>query len=90
MGKIDLHLSIDAELLSRAEAAGLDPAQALEEALASRLERGARDQGQTLHSEPEGPEARARRWADENVDAIQEHNARIAERGLVGADWRRW
>lgn len=90
MGKIDLHLSIDAELLRRAEAAGVDPSRTLEEALSARLENGMREHGQAFISETEGAETRAQRWARENAEAIQEHNDRIAERGLIGADWRRW
>lgn len=35
-------------------------------------------------------EARAAKWAEENADAIEDYNRRIAERGLIGADWRRW
>ncbi len=33
---------------------------------------------------------RARRWADENADAVSVHNARIADRGVFGQDLRRW
>ena len=56
MGKIDLHLSIDAELLRRAEAAGVDPSRTLEEALSARLENGMREHGQAFISETEGAE----------------------------------
>jgi len=90
MEKTDLHLSIDADLLKRAEAAGIDPSEALEEALAARLDAGVRDQGRPFEDQTNDAEARATRWALENAEAIREHNDRIAERGLIGADWRRW
>ena len=90
MGKIDLHLSIDAELLRRAEAAGLDPSAALEDALSSRLDQGMREQAPAFRPKVEALETSAERWARDNAEAIEEHNDRIAERGLIGADWRRW
>lgn len=40
--------------------------------------------------DPAGAEARARRWAEENAEAIKEHNDRIARRGLIGDHFRKW
>ena len=33
--------------------------------------------------DPAGAEARAKRWAEENAEAIKDHNRRIRERGLL-------
>ena len=90
MGKIDLHLSIDAELLKRAEAAGVDPSQALEEALSARLDSGVREQTRPFQGHESAAEARAAQWAAENADAIKDYNRRVAERGVFGEEWRRW
>lgn len=89
MDKRDLRLSIDADLLRRAEAAGVDPAATLEAALTQRLQ-GVHEQG--LPFEGRGAEAddRAAQWARENAEAIADYNRRIAERGVFGQDWRRW
>ncbi|HWT51703.1 MAG TPA: type II toxin-antitoxin system CcdA family antitoxin [Caulobacter sp.] len=40
--------------------------------------------------DPAGGEERARRWAEENAEAIKEHNERIAQRGLISDYFRRW
>jgi antitoxin CcdA len=32
----------------------------------------------------------AKRWAEENAEAIRVHNERIAERGVFGEGFRRW
>ena len=40
--------------------------------------------------DPAGAEDRARRWAEENAEAIREHNARIEERGLISDHFRKW
>lgn len=90
MGKIDLHLSVDADLLKRAKAAGVDPSEALEEALASRLDQGVHDQGQAFRGNDGAAEARAARWAADNAEAIKDYNRRIADRGVFGEEWRRW
>jgi len=90
MGKIDLHLSIDADLLKRAEAAGVDPSEALEAALSSLPDRGVHDQAKASRGDDAAAEARAAAWAIENAEAIKDYNRRIAERGVFGEDWRRW
>ncbi|MDO9336352.1 MAG: type II toxin-antitoxin system CcdA family antitoxin [Caulobacter sp.] len=87
MDKRDLRLSIDADLLRRAEAAGVDPARTLEAALAERLQ-GVRDQGRAF--EGQDADGRAARWAEDNADAIADYNRRIADRGVFGQEWRRW
>ena len=40
--------------------------------------------------DPAGAEERARPWAAENAEAIKEHNARIARRGLISDHFRKW
>jgi antitoxin CcdA len=77
MGKAELKLEIDADLLKQAEDAHLPISQVLEQALEARLH-------------PEGVEERARRWADENADAIRAYGERIEREGVFGEDWRTW
>ena len=78
MGKAEL--KIDAELLARAKAAGVKAEQVVEEAL--------RDAIRKLDTA--GAEARAAKWAEENAEAIADYNRRIKERGLIGAEFRKW
>lgn len=40
--------------------------------------------------DPAGAEERARRWAEENAEAIAEHNELIAKRGLISDHFRKW
>jgi post-segregation antitoxin (ccd killing protein) len=37
-----------------------------------------------------GAAERARRWADENAQAIRPYNAFVEEHGVVGDDFRSW
>jgi antitoxin CcdA len=39
---------------------------------------------------PVEAEAAARKWAEENAEAIRVHNERIEARGVWGRDLRRW
>ncbi len=71
---------IDPELLENAARIGLSVAGLSERDLRLRL--------QTL--DPAGAEARARRWAEENAEAIRRHAARIEREGCFGEEWRRW
>jgi antitoxin CcdA len=82
MGKVELHLQVDAELLARAEEKGVMLGDALEDGIRSALSRRA-------DIEAEGDSA-ASKWADENADAIRRHNEVIAQRGIFGEDARRW
>ncbi|MDP3747281.1 MAG: type II toxin-antitoxin system CcdA family antitoxin [Phenylobacterium sp.] len=77
MGKAELKIEIDEDLLARAKESGR-PISAL-------IEAGLRATGPS----PSGEE-RARRWAEENAEAIAEYNRRIAERGLIGDKLRKW
>lgn len=80
MGKVELNIEIDPELLAQAKTLGLSVAGLSETQL--RL---------LLHKiDPSGAETRARRWAEENAEAIKEHNERIENRGLISDHFRRW
>jgi post-segregation antitoxin (ccd killing protein) len=97
MGKVELRVEIDTELVAQARAAGI----ALDEAAEVGLRIALADAG---HGRPLGAVAshlrqaadparaneRARRWVRENAEAISIHNARVAERGVFGEDLRRW
>lgn len=71
---------IDPELLEQAARLGLD--------IGGMNERDLRLHLQKL--DPAGAEARAHRWAEENAEAIKDHNERIRRRGLIGDHFRRW
>ena len=77
MGKAELKIEIDADLLKRARAAHVPLEQIVEEALEARLP-------------PAGVEERARAWAAENAEAIKDHEERIARYGVFGDDLRTW
>jgi antitoxin CcdA len=97
MGKIELRVEIDTDLAARAREAGvaLDDAAELGLRIALAAAGNGRPLGMvTSHlrqgADPQAAEARARRWALENAEAISVHNAQVAERGLFGEDLRRW
>lgn len=80
MGKAELRIEIDADLLKRAQDSGRPLAELVEEGLRSRLP-------------PEGVsegDDRALKWAEDNAEAIADYNRRIAERGLFGDEFRKW
>ena len=71
---------IDPELLEQAARLGLDSGGMSETVLRLHLQK----------LDPAGAEARARRWAEENAEAIRHNNEAVARRGVFGADLRRW
>jgi antitoxin CcdA len=73
MSKVELNIGIDPELVERAKRLGISIAGMSEVQLRLHLQR----------VDPAGAEARAKRWAEENAEAIQDHNRRIRERGLL-------
>jgi len=77
MGKAELKIEIDAALLAQARAAGLDLAGLTEAAVRQALG-------------PAGVEERAAQWIEENAEGIADYNRRIRERGLIGAEFRKW
>ena len=80
MGKVDLRLKVDAELLAHAEKQGVSLEQALEQGIRAALRPTA----------PADTESAARQWAEENAAAIKDHEQRIAEYGVFGEDLRTW
>ncbi|WP_395943691.1 type II toxin-antitoxin system CcdA family antitoxin [Brevundimonas sp.] len=73
MGKVELNIGIDPELVEQAQALGVSIVGMDERALRLHLQK----------VDPAGAEARAKRWAEENAEAIEDHNRRIRERGLL-------
>ena len=61
MGKVELNIGIDPELVEQAERLGLDISGMDERTLRLHLQK----------VDPAGAEARAKRWAEENAEAIQ-------------------
>lgn len=71
---------VDPELLENAARIGLSVEGLSERDLRLRLQK----------LDPAGAEARARRWAEENAEAIREHNVAIDRRGLISEHFRKW
>ncbi|NGM52173.1 type II toxin-antitoxin system CcdA family antitoxin [Caulobacter sp. 602-2] len=84
MGKPELDIAaergIDPELLAQAQRLGISVDGMSETQLRLHLQK----------VDPAGAEERARRWAEENAEAIKAHNAFVEEHGPFGAEWRRW
>lgn len=81
MGKPELNIGIEPELLEQAVRLGLSVAGMDERTLRLHLQK----------IDPAGAEARAKRWAEENAEAIRDHNRRVQERGLLSDHIRpRW
>jgi antitoxin CcdA len=89
MGKTELKIEIDADLLETARQAGMPLEAVVEDGIRRALVHHA---DLTRPSKlPEGvADERAKQWASDNAEAIAEFNQRIAERGLISAEWRRW
>ncbi|MDI1365857.1 MAG: type II toxin-antitoxin system CcdA family antitoxin [bacterium] len=71
---------IDPELLAQARRLGLSVAGFSETQLRLHLQK----------VDPVGAEERARRWAEENAEAIKEHNRFVEEHGLLSDHLRTW
>lgn len=80
MGKVELDIGIDPELLAQAMRLGISTAGMSEIQLRLHLQK----------VDPAGAEERARRWAEENAEAIKEHNVFIEEHGLLSDHLRTW
>ncbi len=80
MGKVEPDIGIDPELLAQAKRLGISVAGMSETQLRLHLQK----------IDPAGAEERARRWAEENAEAIKEHNAFIEEHGLLSDHLRTW
>ena len=73
-------IEIEPELLEQAARLGIDVTGVDERSLRLYLQK----------VDPAGAEARAKRWAEENAEAIKIHNDRIAKYGVFGEDLRNW
>lgn len=71
---------VDPELLEQAQRLGISVAGMSNVQLKLHLQK----------VDPAGAEARARRWAEENAEAIKAYNERIRRRGCFGDQFRRW
>ncbi len=80
MDKIELNPDIEPELVEQAGRLGISIAGMSEVQLRLHLQK----------VDPAGAEARAKRWAEENAEAIKIHNEFVAKHGVFGAEWRRW
>ncbi len=80
MGNVELNIGIGPELLAQAERLGINVADMSETTLRLQVQK----------VDPKGAEARARRWAEENAEAIKLCNDRIDRHGVFGDDLRTW
>ncbi|WP_312161846.1 type II toxin-antitoxin system CcdA family antitoxin [Phenylobacterium sp.] len=77
MGKAELKITIDEDLLAQAVELGLDVNALTEAAVRAALRDNA-------------DEAKARRWASDNAEAIEANRERIERYGVFGEDLRTW
>ena len=80
MGKVELNIGIDPELIEQAARLGISIAGMDERALRLHLQK----------VDPAGAETRAKRWAEENAVAIKDHNAFVEKHGLLSDHIRPW
>jgi antitoxin CcdA len=80
MGKVELDIGIDPELLAQAKRLGISVAGMSETQLRLHLQK----------VDPAGAEERARRWSEENAEALKAYRERIEQRGVFGDDLRTW
>jgi len=83
MGKVELKIEIDADLLARAREAGLSVDRLTEQSLRRALADADRYHGLS-------DEQKAERWAEENAEAIKAQRERIDAYGVFGEDLRTW
>ena len=93
MGKAELKIEVDEALLAQARERGLDIAGVIEDALRQALPpRGVAEDGAPDFAVEQAlsDEEKARRWAEENAEAIKANRERIEEFGIFGEDLRTW
>jgi len=73
-------IEIEPELLEQAARLGIDVTCVDERTLRLYLQK----------VDPAGAEARAKRWAEENAEAIEAHRKRVERDGVFGEDFRTW
>ena len=91
MGKAELKIEVDEALLAHARERGLDIAGVVEDALRQALPpRGVAEDGAPDFAVEQAlsDEEKARRWAEENAEAIKANRERIEEFGIFGEDLR--
>lgn len=76
----ELDRGIDPELLAQADRLGISVSGMSETQLRLHLQK----------VDPAGAEGRARRWAEENAEALKAFRERIERRGVFGDDLRTW
>jgi antitoxin CcdA len=79
MGKVQKLIEVDSELIGEVEAQGLDVAVLFDRFLRSSVKPAADDRIE-----------QARRWREENREALAHHAERIEREGVFGEEWRRW
>ncbi len=96
MGKAELRIEIDEGLLEKAKAAGVPVEQVVEDALKAAVSESSIRPGFLAASaarqkaDPAAAEARAKKWAEENADAIKAYNERVERESCFGDEWRNW
>jgi antitoxin CcdA len=85
MGKTELKIEIDSDLLARARDAGLSIAAFTEAQLRRALSELELERYRGLTDEQ-----KARLWAEENAEAIKAQRKRIEQYGVFGEDLRTW
>jgi post-segregation antitoxin (ccd killing protein) len=95
MGKTELKLEIDADMLARAEAASIPLERALEIGLRMALEDAPRPLGlveaaRRKAADPQGAEECAAAWRRDKAEAIASYNRYVEENGAFGEDLSRW
>ena len=83
MGKAELKIEVDADLLARAREAGLSIEALVEAGVRRALSGLERFRGLT-------DDQKAQKWAEENAVAIEAQRRRIEEYGVFGEDLRTW
>ena len=85
MGRHELKIEIDPDLIAEADRLGVDLSAAgiagVERALAIRRDRLKTDDERS---------AEARAWAAENAEALKAYRERIEKHGVFGEDFRTW
>jgi post-segregation antitoxin (ccd killing protein) len=77
MGKTELRIEIDADLVARAEAGGIDIARTLEKELRRVVADGNDD-------------TKATRWREDNREALSAQRERLDASGVFGSDLQTW
>jgi antitoxin CcdA len=81
MGKPELNLHVEEDLLALAQEAGISPDYIAERAIRREV---------ALRMTPKQQEARSKQWAEENAEAIKAHREQIERYGVFGDDLRTW